>query len=106
MIEFCVYLDSKTDYVVRPSTCSERDVFREQEKKRYMNPHKAYSFRMHGFESVVGPVKVCYPIKCNTPLEGFQNLLSHALYVNHGWLIELSLVKTLFCRILYRIRTL
>jgi hypothetical protein len=48
----------KTDYVVRPSTSSEQDLFREQELKRYMNPHKAYTFHMHGFESVVGPVKV------------------------------------------------
>lgn len=31
----------------------------KQENKRYENPHKAFTFRMHGFESVVGPVKVC-----------------------------------------------
>lgn len=47
----------KTDFVVRPSTEDERAAFREQEKKRYANPHKAFTFRMHGFESVVGPVK-------------------------------------------------
>ena len=33
-------------------------LFSPQENERYANPHKAYTFRMHGFESVVGPVKV------------------------------------------------
>uniref|UniRef100_A0A8D3BQ87 Nuclear factor related to kappa-B-binding protein n=1 Tax=Scophthalmus maximus TaxID=52904 RepID=A0A8D3BQ87_SCOMX len=46
---------SSTDYVVRPSTGDERQVFQEQQ--RYNQPHKAFTFRMHGFESVVGPVK-------------------------------------------------
>ncbi|XP_072230821.1 nuclear factor related to kappa-B-binding protein [Leuresthes tenuis] len=46
-----------TDYVVRPSTGDERQVFQVQEQHRYNQPHKAYTFRMHGFESVVGPVK-------------------------------------------------
>lgn len=46
-----------TDYVVRPSTGDERQVFQIQEQQRYNQPHKAFTFRMHGFESVVGPVK-------------------------------------------------
>ncbi|XP_036990050.2 nuclear factor related to kappa-B-binding protein isoform X4 [Artibeus jamaicensis] len=46
-----------TDYVVRPSTGEEKRVFQEQERCRYSQPHKAFTFRMHGFESVVGPVK-------------------------------------------------
>nr|XP_015192843.1 PREDICTED: nuclear factor related to kappa-B-binding protein [Lepisosteus oculatus] len=46
-----------TDYVVRPSTGEERQVFQEQEQQRYDQPHRAFTFRMHGFESVVGPVK-------------------------------------------------
>lgn len=46
-----------TDYVVRPSTGNERQVFQIQEQQRYNQPHKAFTFRMHGFESVVGPVK-------------------------------------------------
>ncbi|KAF3840906.1 hypothetical protein F7725_006768 [Dissostichus mawsoni] len=45
-----------TDYVVRPSTGDERQVFQIQEQQRYNQPHKAFTFRMHGFESVVGPV--------------------------------------------------
>ncbi|XP_063059199.1 nuclear factor related to kappa-B-binding protein isoform X2 [Engraulis encrasicolus] len=46
-----------TDYVVRPSTGEERHNFQEQEQQRYDQPHKAFTYRMHGFESVVGPVK-------------------------------------------------
>ncbi|XP_061558669.1 nuclear factor related to kappa-B-binding protein isoform X1 [Phycodurus eques] len=46
-----------TDYVVRPSTGDERQLFQIQEQHRYNQPHKAFTFRMHGFESVVGPVK-------------------------------------------------
>ncbi|XP_077360742.1 nuclear factor related to kappa-B-binding protein [Festucalex cinctus] len=46
-----------TDYVVRPSTGDERQLFQIQEQQRYNQPHKAFTFRMHGFESVVGPVK-------------------------------------------------
>ncbi|KAM3601807.1 uncharacterized protein V6R79_019141 [Siganus canaliculatus] len=46
-----------TDYVVRPSTGDERQEFQIQEQQRYNQPHKAFTFRMHGFESVVGPVK-------------------------------------------------
>ncbi|XP_041030138.1 nuclear factor related to kappa-B-binding protein isoform X4 [Carcharodon carcharias] len=47
----------RTDYVVRPSTGDEKRVFQEQERQRYSQPHKAFTFRMHGFDSVVGPVK-------------------------------------------------
>ncbi|XP_012499723.1 PREDICTED: nuclear factor related to kappa-B-binding protein [Propithecus coquereli] len=50
-------LSRRTDYVVRPSTGEEKRVFQEQERYRYSQPHKAFTFRMHGFESVVGPVK-------------------------------------------------
>uniref|UniRef100_UPI00358F5CFD nuclear factor related to kappa-B-binding protein-like isoform X3 n=1 Tax=Myxine glutinosa TaxID=7769 RepID=UPI00358F5CFD len=48
---------TRTDFVVRPSTDDEKRAFQEQERKRYSQPHKAFSFHMHGFESVVGPVK-------------------------------------------------
>ncbi|XP_029526278.2 nuclear factor related to kappa-B-binding protein-like isoform X5 [Oncorhynchus nerka] len=48
---------SWTDYVVRASTGDERHIFQVQEQQRYDQPHKAFTFRMHGFESQVGPVK-------------------------------------------------
>uniref|UniRef100_UPI00398ECD8A nuclear factor related to kappa-B-binding protein isoform X2 n=1 Tax=Pristiophorus japonicus TaxID=55135 RepID=UPI00398ECD8A len=47
----------RTDYVVRASTGDEKRVFQEQERQRYSQPHRAFTFRMHGFDSVVGPVK-------------------------------------------------
>ncbi|ODN05687.1 Nuclear factor [Orchesella cincta] len=49
-----------TDWTVRPSTLDEKDEFRAQEKSRFDNPHKAFTYRMHGYESVVGPVKGVY----------------------------------------------
>uniref|UniRef100_A0A3P8VPC7 Nuclear factor related to kappaB binding protein n=1 Tax=Cynoglossus semilaevis TaxID=244447 RepID=A0A3P8VPC7_CYNSE len=55
-IRYTIQVNS-TDYVVRPSTGDERQVFQVQELQRYNQPHKAFTFRMHGFESVVGPVK-------------------------------------------------
>uniref|UniRef100_A0A3Q3BJE1 Nuclear factor related to kappa-B-binding protein n=1 Tax=Kryptolebias marmoratus TaxID=37003 RepID=A0A3Q3BJE1_KRYMA len=54
---YYLFSNSSTDYVVRPSTGDERQVFQVQEQQRYNQPHKAFTFRMHGFESVVGPVK-------------------------------------------------
>ncbi|XP_073426178.1 nuclear factor related to kappa-B-binding protein isoform X2 [Dendrobates tinctorius] len=47
----------RTDYIVRPSSGDEKRIFQEQERHRYLQPYKAFTFRMHGFESVVGPVK-------------------------------------------------
>ncbi|KAG9482062.1 nuclear factor related to kappa-B-binding protein [Eleutherodactylus coqui] len=47
----------RTEYIVRPSSGDEKRIFQEQERHRYLQPHKAFTFRMHGFESVVGPVK-------------------------------------------------
>lgn len=31
-----------------------------QEKQRFENPHKAFTYHMHEYESVVGPVKGVY----------------------------------------------
>ena len=50
----------RTDYVVKPSTEQEKAIFREQEKRRFDNPHKAFTYRLHGYEAVVGPVKGVY----------------------------------------------
>lgn len=49
-----------TDWTVRPSTMDEKEEFRHQEKSRFDNPHKAFTYRMHNYESVVGPVKGVY----------------------------------------------
>ncbi|KAI8481942.1 hypothetical protein Bbelb_403040 [Branchiostoma belcheri] len=47
----------RTDYVVRPSNGQEKEEFRKQEEARYQGPHKPFTYRMHGYEAVVGPVK-------------------------------------------------
>jgi len=31
-----------------------------QERARFENPHRAFTYRMHGYESIVGPVKGVY----------------------------------------------
>lgn len=49
-----------TEWKVRPSTPDEREEFRRQERMRYAAPHKAFTYRMHGYTSVVGPVKGIY----------------------------------------------
>ncbi|XP_011706105.1 PREDICTED: nuclear factor related to kappa-B-binding protein isoform X3 [Wasmannia auropunctata] len=49
-----------TEWKVRPSTIEEREEFRRQERMRYAAPHKAFTYRMHGYASVVGPVKGIY----------------------------------------------
>ncbi|XP_067662843.1 nuclear factor related to kappa-B-binding protein-like [Haliotis asinina] len=51
---------AKTAFVVRPTSQEEKATFQEQEKKRFENPHKAFIYHMHGYESVVGPVKGVY----------------------------------------------
>ncbi|CAG7834908.1 unnamed protein product [Allacma fusca] len=49
-----------TDWSVRPSTQVEKESFQAQERLRFENPHKAFTYQMHGYESVVGPVKGVY----------------------------------------------
>ncbi|XP_068085697.1 nuclear factor related to kappa-B-binding protein [Anabrus simplex] len=49
-----------TTWSVRPSGPEEKELFQEQERIRYENPHRAFTYRMHGYESVVGPVKGVY----------------------------------------------
>ncbi|KAJ8298010.1 hypothetical protein KUTeg_024541 [Tegillarca granosa] len=51
---------ARTSFVVRATTEEEKLMFREQEKRRFENPHKGFTYKMHGYESVVGPVKGVY----------------------------------------------
>jgi len=51
---------SVTSWLVRPSSTEERALYQEQERQRYIQPHKAFTFRHHGYESIVGPVKGVY----------------------------------------------
>ncbi|XP_072385237.1 uncharacterized protein [Diabrotica undecimpunctata] len=49
-----------TSWTVRKATPEEIRDFREQERRRYDNPHKAFTYRCHNYESVVGPIKGIY----------------------------------------------
>lgn len=49
-----------TDWVVTPATPDEIKDFQEQERRRYENPHMAFTYYQHGYESIVGPVKGIY----------------------------------------------
>lgn len=49
-----------TGWTVVKANEQEIEEFREQERKRFENPHLSFTYRLHGFESVVGPVKGIY----------------------------------------------
>ncbi|XP_043265213.1 nuclear factor related to kappa-B-binding protein isoform X1 [Colletes gigas] len=67
-----------TEWKVRPSTLDERDEFRRQERMRYAAPHKAFTYRMHGYASVVGPVKGIYQ---HNVASGLTKARGHSLLV-------------------------
>lgn len=46
-----------TQWIVKPATPEVQRIYREQEATRYNNPSKAFTFRIHDYEAVVGPVK-------------------------------------------------
>lgn len=49
-----------TNWIVKPADADEIVEFRRQERKRFENPHQAFTYRLHGYDSVVGPVKGIY----------------------------------------------
>ncbi|XP_055857608.1 nuclear factor related to kappa-B-binding protein isoform X2 [Episyrphus balteatus] len=49
-----------TQWAVQPSSTEEMLEFQRQERERFENPHRSFTYRMHGYESVVGPVKGIY----------------------------------------------
>ncbi|XP_059610747.1 uncharacterized protein LOC132257735 [Phlebotomus argentipes] len=49
-----------TAWTVQKASEDEIEEFRRQERHRFDNPHMAFTYRMHGYESVVGPVKGIY----------------------------------------------
>ncbi|CAK9828671.1 Nuclear factor related to kappa-B-binding protein [Anthophora retusa] len=67
-----------TEWKVRPSTPEEREEFRRQERMRYAAPHKAFTYKMHGYASVVGPVKGIYQ---HNVASGLTKARGHSLLV-------------------------
>ncbi|ALC47119.1 CG11970 [Drosophila busckii] len=49
-----------TSWTVRVATQSEMLEFQRQERLRFEQPQRPFTYRMHGYESVVGPVKGIY----------------------------------------------
>lgn len=49
-----------TNWIVQKATPREIEEFRIQERRRFEHPEKAFTYRMHGYESIVGPVKGIY----------------------------------------------
>lgn len=49
-----------TTWTVRVATQDEMLEFQRQERLRFEQPHRPFTYRMHGYESVVGPVKGIY----------------------------------------------
>uniref|UniRef100_A0A2H8TJP8 Nuclear factor related to kappa-B-binding protein n=1 Tax=Melanaphis sacchari TaxID=742174 RepID=A0A2H8TJP8_9HEMI len=47
-------------WIVTPSNDEERAIFQAQEKQRFLKPHRSFVYQMHGYESVVGPVRGIY----------------------------------------------
>ncbi|KAF0288418.1 Nuclear factor related to kappa-B-binding protein [Amphibalanus amphitrite] len=46
-----------TSWTVVPSTPAEKDEYRQQERLRYQAPRRAFTYRLHGYRSTVGPVR-------------------------------------------------
>ncbi|XP_066148931.1 nuclear factor related to kappa-B-binding protein isoform X1 [Euwallacea fornicatus] len=63
-----------TTWTVRKATSDEIKDYREQERRRYDNPHKAFTFRCNGYESVVGPLKGIYYPPANSKARGHNML--------------------------------
>ncbi|CAI9731518.1 Hypothetical predicted protein [Octopus vulgaris] len=86
----------KTNYVVKPTTEEEKSSFKEQERKRFECPHLGFTYHMHGYDSVVGPVKGVYS-KDNT----MNKAREHALLVSDrpSYVTILTLVRDAAARL-------
>lgn len=49
-----------TKWIMRPERAEEIAAYHLQERQRYENPSAPFTYRMHGYESVVGPVQGVY----------------------------------------------
>ncbi|XP_050419818.1 LOW QUALITY PROTEIN: uncharacterized protein LOC126832847 [Adelges cooleyi] len=47
-------------WIVTPSNSDQRAIFQSQERQRFLKPHRSFVYLMHGYESVVGPVRGIY----------------------------------------------
>uniref|UniRef100_T1PL24 Uncharacterized protein n=1 Tax=Musca domestica TaxID=7370 RepID=T1PL24_MUSDO len=85
-----------TNWTVRPATQEEILEFQRQERERFEQPHKAYTYFMHGYESVVGPVKGIY-----TPMLALAKARGHSMMVGDrpNFVTILTLVRDATARL-------
>ncbi|XP_053665178.1 mucin-12 [Anopheles marshallii] len=85
-----------TDWIVRKATDEEIKSFREQEKRRYENPHMAFTYKQHSYDSVVGPVKGIY-----TQAPGISKARDHSMLVANrpNFVTILTLVRDATARL-------
>uniref|UniRef100_A0A182KBY0 Nuclear factor related to kappa-B-binding protein second winged helix domain-containing protein n=1 Tax=Anopheles christyi TaxID=43041 RepID=A0A182KBY0_9DIPT len=85
-----------TDWCVRKATDEEIQSFREQEKRRYENPHMAFTYKQHSYDSVVGPVKGIY-----TQAPGISKARGHSMLVANrpNFVTILTLVRDATARL-------
>ncbi|KAI1301600.1 Nuclear factor related to kappa-B-binding protein [Halotydeus destructor] len=90
-----------TEWLVRPSNEDERKMYREQEAVRYRNPHKAFTFKIHSYQSVVGPVKGCGVGTTSTHAASPNKAREHSLLVSDRppFVTLLSLVRDAAARL-------
>lgn len=50
----------RTDWKVQQASEEDLFEFQSQERQRYENPHLPFTYRQHGYESVVGPIRGIY----------------------------------------------
>ncbi|XP_052797281.1 nuclear factor related to kappa-B-binding protein-like isoform X2 [Mya arenaria] len=86
----------KTGYVVKATTDEEKTDFQKQEKLRFEEPHRAFMYDMHGYRSVVGPVKGVFTKKSDA-----AKAREHALLVNNrpAFVTILTLVRDAVARL-------
>lgn len=85
-----------TTWTVCAATPEEIVEFQRQERERFEQPHRAYTYHMHGYESVVGPVKGIY-----TQMYALTKARGHSMMVGNrpNFVTILTLVRDATARL-------
>ncbi|XP_011176500.2 mucin-4 [Zeugodacus cucurbitae] len=85
-----------TTWTVCAATPEEIVEFQRQERERFEQPHRAYTYRMHDYESVVGPVKGIY-----TQMYALTKARGHSMMIGNrpNFVTILTLVRDATARL-------
>ncbi|XP_054738052.1 uncharacterized protein LOC129244444 [Anastrepha obliqua] len=85
-----------TTWTVCAATPEEVIEFQRQERERFDQPHRAYTYRMHNYESVVGPVKGIY-----TQMYALTKARGHSMMIGNrpNFVTILTLVRDATARL-------